>query len=515
MYNVLLADDDPFILEGLRFIVDWASLGLEVVGAVENGLTAKAFIKKNPVDVLLTDIRMPEMDGLELIEWIRADGRDIRCIVLSGYDDYPYLHRALKLGIENYLIKSINEDELSETLQAVVDQLDHARSRREGAPEAVLRDNILLRWMLGRIGRSEFFDRTGFLGISERLCVFQISALRPLPTPEGRAISRDFACQAAQRALQAAGMSSILSFCDLDDDVILIDSGREAPEGVNLPRLKEALEREISGRWFLTRGNAARDFERAADSYRQAKRLMGYALMCPDAGCVLWEDALGAGQPLPPGESSDMRSRLLSGDRAFVLSAIGAVCGRPYSPLRDPPDALFAFALRTSVAIVDAAAERGVSLPEPFKTIDMLQDAIRGIRTANALLAWLHEAADIYFSRYEGGRRGFSPLVNRALDHIAQHYQEGLSLKLLANRFGANAAYLGRVFTEETGDSFSSYLNRVRIEQACRLLIETSEPVNRIAALTGYTSTNYFVNVFKRYTRNYPSRYRLEHKGEM
>jgi two-component system response regulator YesN len=513
LYNVLIVDDDPFILEGLRCIVDWASLGLEIAGEAENGRAAKAFIEKTPVDVLLTDIRMPEMDGLELIEWIRCEGRDVRCIVLSGYDDYPYLHRALKLGIENYLIKSINEDELLETLRAVVDQLDHARSRREDAPEAVLRDNILLRWMLGRIGRSEFLDRTGLLGMNDRLRAFQVSALRPLPGPDGRAIGREQACQAARRALKEAQRPHVQVFCDLDDDVILIDSGREAPEGVDLSHLKDALEREASGRWFLTRGTVARDFERAAESYRQAKRLMGYALMCPEAGCVAWEDAPGVRQPPPSGDPSDMRSRLLSGDRAWVSSAIDVTFSQAYSPHLDSPDALFTFALRTSIAIMDAALERGIGLPEPFKTIDMLQEAVRGIPTGGALGAWLREAADAYFARHESGRRNFSPLVNRALDHIARHYAEGLSLKLLANRFGANAAYLGRVFAEETGESFSNCLNRVRIEQACKLLTETAEPVSRIAALTGYTSTNYFVNVFKKYVCAYPSRYRLEHKG--
>jgi two-component system response regulator YesN len=209
-----------------------------------------------------------------------------------------------------------------------------------------------------------------------------------------------------------------------------------------------------------------------------------------------------------------MRSHLLSGDLAYVRAAIDAALAQTYSPLQHPPDALHVFALRTCVQVMDAAAERGVGLPDPFKTIDMLQEAIRGIRTGNALQVWLREATDAYFTRYESGRKSFSPLVNRALEYIFKHYQEGLSLKVLANRFGANAAYLGRIFAEEVGESFSNFLNRVRIEQACRFLIETSEPVSRIAELTGYTSTNYFLNVFKRYTCSYPSRYRLEHRGE-
>src|SRR5690349_16006765 len=108
MYRVLIVDDESFILDGLKVIIDWEEYGLEIAGQSSNGVKALELIKQSGFHILITDIKMPYMDGIELIKKIRQEEINIKIIILSGYDDFEYVREAAKHGIENYLLKPIN-----------------------------------------------------------------------------------------------------------------------------------------------------------------------------------------------------------------------------------------------------------------------------------------------------------------------------------------------------------------------------------------------------------------------
>src|SRR4051794_8645973 len=124
MYKVFIADDEPFIIEGLYDIVDWSELGMEIVGQAENGLEAMEALKRIPADILITDISMPKMNGLDLIRATRSFQPDLKIIVLSGYDEFAYLKEGMALGIENYLLKPINLEEFKATLHTIAEKLN-------------------------------------------------------------------------------------------------------------------------------------------------------------------------------------------------------------------------------------------------------------------------------------------------------------------------------------------------------------------------------------------------------
>lgn len=167
MYNVLLVDDEPFITEGLSDAIDWSGFGLEVVGSAENGKQALELLRQVPTDILITDISMPVMDGLELIRQARELLPGLKVIILSGYNEFNYLKEGMRLGIENYLLKPVHFEELRATLRDTVDKLNAARPERAfGEDEiGILRDNIMKRWLTGKIGAAELAERLEMLGI--------------------------------------------------------------------------------------------------------------------------------------------------------------------------------------------------------------------------------------------------------------------------------------------------------------------------------------------------------------
>lgn len=123
MYKVLLAEDEEWILQGIRNIIDWEELGLSVVHMAHNGNEAIECMLKEPVDIIVTDINMPGMDGLTMLKKIREKNEKVRFIILSGYDDFQYAQTAIRLNVEGYILKPIDEDELTEVLEKAIQVL--------------------------------------------------------------------------------------------------------------------------------------------------------------------------------------------------------------------------------------------------------------------------------------------------------------------------------------------------------------------------------------------------------
>ena len=149
MYKVFIVDDEPFIIEGLYDIVDWSSFGMEIVYHAGNGQAALQALPEQPVDILITDISMPLMNGLDLIREARQLQPELKVIILSGFNEFEYLKEGMKLGIENYLLKPINVDELQSTLRNTAAKLDQLVKPRleETYGIQMLKDNILYRWL--------------------------------------------------------------------------------------------------------------------------------------------------------------------------------------------------------------------------------------------------------------------------------------------------------------------------------------------------------------------------------
>ena len=124
MYRVIIADDEPVIRRGLRETIEWDALGLEVAGEAADGAEALKLIREIRPEILITDIRMPEMDGIELIREIKKLELNTKITILSGYSDYDYLKAAIRLGVDNYLLKPIDNDELVSNLKNAVSEIE-------------------------------------------------------------------------------------------------------------------------------------------------------------------------------------------------------------------------------------------------------------------------------------------------------------------------------------------------------------------------------------------------------
>ena len=177
-YRVVLADDEPEVLRSIQRTLDWEKYGFSVVGAFLNGLDVLEFLENHDVDIVFTDIRMPFMDGIELMHKIKEKYPYIKLVIISGYDDFQYAKEALIHGVLDYILKPINAREMSEVLQKVKDKMDTELEEKQSIQklrnlylenQPIIRENFLNRLVLGNIKAKALQEekKTGLIRMGE------------------------------------------------------------------------------------------------------------------------------------------------------------------------------------------------------------------------------------------------------------------------------------------------------------------------------------------------------------
>ena len=302
MYRILLVDDEPFILEGLKHIINWDEHGIEIAGQASNGLEAMEILSSTRVDILLTDIRMPKMNGLELIRMAREKDASIHSIVLSGYDDFEYVKEALKLGIENYLLKPVSREELSATLLNTVKKIEkeHHSNINERQGFNIFRENILYRWLSNSIDDAELLEKAQLVNIPLTDEKYAVAILRILC---GRRKQADFSASdlnvysfAVQNICgELAGDTCAITFIDLNGELVLIFSGTAAEDRTKMPvffrRCIESINEHLGLDVFISVGSPEKGYQSAYKSYLSAKALQSYSLILP-RNLVIYDDEI-------------------------------------------------------------------------------------------------------------------------------------------------------------------------------------------------------------------------------
>lgn len=180
MYTVLLVDDETSVIDTLKNSISWPDLGISTIYTATDGIGALHIIENNHVDLLITDIQMPKMNGLALLEQVRSTHPDIHCILLTAYEKFEYARAACRLGIENYLLKPLQIHELTNTIENALDNLYLQRNNKE----TLFRENILRRWLSGNISAEELGERSGMLNISIFHAAYCVVCLRQLDSSD-------------------------------------------------------------------------------------------------------------------------------------------------------------------------------------------------------------------------------------------------------------------------------------------------------------------------------------------
>ncbi len=512
MFTVLIADDEPHIREGLTRIIRWEEHGLELTQTAENGGQALERVLQGGIDILLTDIRMPRMDGLALIAECKRRRLDMRYIILSGYDDFEYIKEAVKLGIENYLLKPVDREELSTTLINTADKLQRERSsmlaQREGLN--IFRENVLYRWLAGEMPMEELQDKARVLGLGLDARLYTVAALRLLRRQAG--VPLPAAANTQARDICAWLCAGAAVFTGLNGDVLALfpHEGADQRAGIAaaLQRCVAEVGRALTCDAFAAIGPSVSGAAQAHESHTAAQRLLGYSLILPANSIVDHETV--------EREARD-RARAVVVDTAALERLLHARDEAGCAALIDGAFEELTRAAVTPQHVRNTAVDmlyhmthavEAASGGTPLEALGIDVSEVYVLYTAQALAGWLKTVCQRALALLRRSEEAVSPHMKMILAYIHDNYNRDLSIKALSTQFNINSAYLGQLFKNTTGEMFTNYINRLRVERAKTLLRTTALKAAEISEMVGYSNTNYFYRIFKKLTGVSPTEFR-------
>ncbi|WP_336604321.1 response regulator transcription factor [Paenibacillus sp. MMS18-CY102] len=510
---MLIVDDEPAIREGMTTLITWENYGFEVCGTAANGREALEKANRLEPDLMLVDIRMPGMTGLELIEQLREKDGQCHILILSGYSDFDYARKAIGYRVDGYMLKPVDEDELCENLERIRDSLitEKEQLRRHEADMAWRNEQIIQSVVTGTSG--ETLDEAIWHSIAKRLGLegdsFQVVLAEPDIDEDGDLGRIGLLKRKWSRELKANNQGFVFGMEPYIGILMRYDA--EAGVGRQLPiRPDDGEDFTV----FISVGEPAASFQQIHHSYETA--LAGlkrrFAL---GSGIVYAADSNGihkqrlqednVQQELPLEEQADQLFYALDiGSKDNAERTVMAVAQWMKEARLDEEYVKSYFAQMMSAAFGKLA----LANPKTYTSVQSFAPAISDIfrqKSLSALVEYLNRTME-QTVRY-AAERSPETIVKQMEEFMRRNFSENLKLETMAELFNYNSGYLGKLFKTHTGDYFNTYLDKVRIEKAKELLAQGLK-VHQAAEKVGYASVDYFHTKFKKYEGASPSAFK-------
>lgn len=499
MFRLLIADDEDLVRRGLAALIEREAPGLSIVGTAVDGLEALEMTARHKPDIVLTDIRMPGLSGLDLIERLCSAQPATRCIILSGYDDFGYARRAIGLSVSDYLLKPIDPDLLLAALARAQQQILSARAGTLALAEGQLR-RLLDGLPVDETRLHATGDGWGLLLV--RRCVPLAGAQATDTVPSLRA--------QVQHQIDGA----VVTEDALGHLCVLLSLEGEARNC--LAGCAHRLQRSLSESGFAATIIAAEPcgtLAQVAAAYSRAVALGEYQPEGRSGPVLAWEATPhGERWPMLPLAHRDAILRAIDDrDEAETRHQVRAFV----ESLRHlSPGAMRALYVEMAVLLVHHVQGMGVQA-------DQLLDAERDPRRLLAGPPDLHTLGErlgdlavraVHACRRVHGVRTPRGTIPELCTYIAAHPHDDLSIGALARRLHLNPKYLGELFKHVTGEPLGEYVIRMRMQHACELLAGSPLKVYAIAEQVGYADARHFASMFRSVIGVPPAEYREQHR---
>lgn len=528
-YTILLVDDEEEVIQAIIRKINWEELGFSVVGYADNGIKALEMIEESQPDVVMTDIKMPYMDGMELCSHIRREYPAMKIVLFTGFDEFEYAKEAVHLEVEEYILKPVNSVELINIFTKLKIKLDQEISERRSMEKLehyyteslpLLQANFCSTLIEGRIHEDE---------LQKYLSDYQISLPGPLycclvihmsssQIPENMN-SLFLAASVQKQAEDRLGKRwKAKCFPYLGNSVLFaqINNENEIAELTDdCDRFCKYVNRMMGTVVTVGIGQVCSQILDLAQSYNAAREAVSYRAVYGASRAINIKEIA----PKESGEpcfTNDMEllnlfKKIRLNSEEEIVEAVDQYIESISFPLKSLQQhhvvimelvtALFRFSVNNDIAAEGVGGDIGILYG---KLLELEPDALR---------KWLTDISLCFSENLVTARsRSTQSFVSKAKEHVRSQYADvQLSLAQICERLGVSNSYFSTVFKKETGKSFVSYVTDYRMEQAARLLIETNEKSYVIAQKVGYTDPNYFSYVFKRKFGVSPSKHRAEH----
>ena len=510
MYKVLIVDDEPEMLEGLKILIDWQHYGFKIKDTSKNGLEAVEKIQNFRYDLVITDIRMPKLDGMELIKEIYNLKPLIKVMILSGYNDFKYAKQAIQFGVKGFLLKPIDEDELVEYLIEIKNELDNKHTIEHEIKKfsKVNRDKQLIDLTDGNLMDKEMETVVDKFLIPSSNCIYCVSLVEILELDS-----------LASNNLEDAKLMKF-AVRNIAEEIIQDDNNGVVFEDIQgrLGILLYTTEKNVSG------------IERCLQKIKN--KVLKYFELNLVVGVGSYVDCIkdlnrSKNEAM---QSIERRCFAKSGDVIFYSSfdfsaKLTWSVEWNYSPLLNAIEEMDLEKIHEQIEFLilemkEKQLEKNVIQALSYNLVFGMCSLLRkhnikstdvfGIKENKTLAqgfvnlehvkTWMTEICMIiinYLSQLVDTDEKID--VGQIIKYVDENYNKSINLKTLSEKYYMNTAYLGQLLKNALGEKFSDYLNKKRISEVKKMVFFQGFKVYDAINKAGYQNTEYFYRQFKRY----------------
>ncbi|WP_438448142.1 response regulator transcription factor [Gorillibacterium sp. sgz5001074] len=542
MYQLLVVDDQAYLADDLSAMLPWGTLGIGTVHTAYTAYEALELLRTHPIDIVITDIRMPGMSGIELIEEIRKHHKLIKTILVSGYSDFEYAKKAIQNRTTDYLLKPVSDEDLLDAVQRAISSLQSdwmeisskkrlEQSVRENMP--ILKEHLLRDLLSGRrLSASQLEQRIGLLGlplaVNRPCCLLLVRMEDHFEQFDPESLSL-FEYAIFNMAAEIFGTGFQLLHCrDIHDYLVLLLTPKAEQENSLTPDYERQAEQMaallqhytklylkgtisvLQSPWVPELAEVNALYGRALQAFRQQiggeRELL---LTCPEAP--------GPGKARSLGrlyEPPTLLHLLEAGQWDQVRTKLEAIFAELNENWADSHEHILEtyFAIASAFACIIHKSNRWISqvLEQEYGKLSHSHE----FHTIQQLRDWTFRVLEQFTASFHREiRDARSATVKQVHEYVEAHLGEA-SLQSIASHVYLNPSYLSKIYKSETGEGISDYLYRLRMEKAAYRLANSNEKIYEIALSLGYLKTSYFIKLFKEKYGVTPQEYRDQLLGK-
>lgn len=540
MLKIFLAEDEVIVRETIKRMIPWEDLGFELVGEAADGEMALPLLLRQKPDLLITDIKMPFMDGLTLAKVAKKEIPGLKVVILSGYDDFNYAKQAINIGVEDYLLKPITKNALIERLIEIRSRYEHEKTQKEyyekfhremQAYEKNSSRDFFEALVSGSMDMMEIYRRSEKLGLDIVAEAYNV-LIFTMNCEEDFSGQREGYSEWEAESLElleeffSENTSAMLFRCNIFSYGVLIKGQKETIEENTrscVSEIQRILDRKEQKRqWFVAAGEPVERLSQIQKSYYSASRAFSQGYLYDEN--ILYYDEMASMEKKNVTEDDStylqkvdvnalnpvilqkfLSNGLLEETENFVKDYFYAIGQEPLESL------VFRnyVTLNVRFSVMSFLKEIGCDTRtlEQEDTEDVLSESSKSLENAIAYAEKIISQAIALRDQNSGNKN--RSILKTAVDFIDSHYmEEDMSLNKAANAANVSANHFSALFSQNMGQTFIEYLTNLRMNKAKEYLRCTSMRSSEIAGEIGYKDAHYFSYLFKKTQGMTPSDYR-------
>lgn len=517
---MLLVDDEPFVLEGLRIMLDWEKWGFSICGKATNGEDALEIIKTCNPHLIITDIKMPVMDGLQLIRSVyEASNLRSRFIILSGYNDFTYAKNAMRYDVSDYILKPLDDEELDKVINKVSRQILEERQMEESKSKLLefIADSAVHRIIRGE-AKESVINRAGFITELKndeeiKMILFEIDNFDNWMSNFDEISLRKIKDKIRKIVKHSTDSRLDLKIFEDDYDRFFIIASKsmyfydEIKEYVE--NLKDIIENDLKCSISVAVSDSMKGIRSLDKLYKQVDLAISYKFFKGNGSIIFYKCIKNTDlnydfchmsvdllfEEIKNNNAAEIRKRIKNVFHFFCKN-------------HTVPEAIKAYIENVEFEIIRYVIDMNGNIDGFSKRLMELNNSI-GKEMVDNLKSDFTEFC-IFVADYINtiSKNNYKDIIKEMKSYIRDNYNKDINLKIIAKDLYVSPVYLGRLFKKSAGIPFNEYLHRVRIEEAKKLLRRTNMKVSDIAKSVGYNDTEYFAGKFKLITQSAPSEFK-------